>query len=70
MKSSVEHYKNCLYICHHRQARERLYSFIVKSQNNKDRIGLPSTAIDEKLFHYLPVFGPVCTILSVSTFEF
>jgi len=31
---------------------------------------VPSTALDDKLFHNLPVFGPVCTSLSVSNSEF
>ena len=66
MKSSVEHYKNCLYICHHRQARERLHP----SSKVKTTKIVPSSALGDKLFHYLPVFGPVCTILPVSTSEF
>ena len=66
MKSSVEHYIAYTFVIVDKQ--ENVYSFIVKSQNNKDRTlngawGLVNV-------HYLPVFGPVCTILSVSTSEF
>ena len=64
MKSSVEHYIAYTFVIVDKQ--ENVYSFIAKSQNNKDRTLNGAWG----LVHYLPVFGPVCTILSVSTSEF
>ena len=47
------------------------YTFAIVDKSKVKTIKIvPWTALDDKLFHYLPVFGPVCTILSVSTSKF
>jgi len=71
METIIIHLKS--YVLEHYIVYIRLHKLflIFKSiliQSQKINI-VPSTVLDDKLVHCLSVFGPVCTILSVSTSE-